>query len=285
MARLAKQRRKIREDKVILHLAGERQKLSRVLWDAPLVDLEKPYQRGWYREFELSESAKRRKDADRLVELLEFVKRVEVCRRGKFLHYDLDLRKEVPKKHGLKSFCLHDFKRLGLPDPLYQYFRLTGTFRPVTREMVSGLSDRWSGKLVVRCPQYFVSITKPLIVTQQKVDMPATRARIDEIENHFERTKGWERYQRLRGYSSRWYDDTATLWQQRERQELKEMKEGTTDVVPFSLPGRLDRPSSSIIPVQQVIRDLAQALPLFPKWLKSLVSFPGQAGSFFPALL
>ncbi|MDF1660017.1 MAG: hypothetical protein P1U58_20555 [Verrucomicrobiales bacterium] len=237
IARLARQRQKIREEKALLHLVEERQKLSRVLWGAPLVELEKPYQRGWYREFELTDAAKRRKDADRLEELLTLVNRVECCRHGKFLCYDQDFKKRVPKKHGLKRFRLCEFRKLSLPNSLYGYFRLTGTFRPLTKEFVEELPARWSGKVVVRCSHYFASVTKPLIITQQRVDMPRVRSRIDEIENHFERSNGWGRYRRLRGESWRWYDYTTSLSERRGREAEKEMREGTTDVVPFSLLG------------------------------------------------
>ncbi len=241
LARLAKQRRKIREDKAILHLAEERQKLNRVLWEAPLVDLEKPYQRGWYREFELTEAAKRRKDVDHLEKLLTLVNRVECCRHGKFLCYDPELKKRVPRKHGLKCFRLYEFKKLNLPKSLYCYFRLAGTFRPLTKEFMQDLSERWSGKVIVRCSHCFTSVTKPLIITKQKVDMPAVRSRVDEIENHFERTNGWGRYRRLKGESWRWYDFTAPLSERRGKQAEKEMNEGTTDVVPFSLLRRVER--------------------------------------------
>jgi len=229
------QRRKIREDKAVLGLSEECQTLSRALWSAPLVDLDVPHQRGWYREFDLTAEASRRGDVNRLEELLIFVNNVQCCRRGKFLKDNYSPGKKVPSRHRLRRFSLCELKQLKFPESLYRYLRHEGGFRIVTKEVLEQLPFRWSGKFVVKDPQYFVSVVKPLIITQRKVDMPETRKRIDEIDGYFERIRGWDRWRRLRGYRWRKYEYSPPAWRRREQQEIREVKEGTMGVVPFSL--------------------------------------------------
>jgi hypothetical protein len=225
LARMAKRRLKTREEKALLQMEKERQTLCRALWNAPLVDLEKPYQRGWYREFELTEKARRRSDVAALEELLTFANNVQCCRKGKFLRFDPDSGREVPRRHQLRRFPLFELRRLSFPPDLYCYLKHEGSSRLVTKSLLEEPGSRWSGKFEVNCSHYFCSVTKPLIITQRKVDMPATRARIAEIENHFDQIHGWHRWRNLRGRRWRRYDYAISPERQRERQELKELHE------------------------------------------------------------
>ncbi|MEM6279996.1 MAG: hypothetical protein AAF733_10990 [Verrucomicrobiota bacterium] len=216
LARRATRRMKIREEKAVLATAEEQRRLRRAIWTAPLVDLEKPYQRGWYREFELTKEARRRDDATQLEDLLCYVNKVHCCRTGKFLKYDREKKRDVPRPHSLRRFSWKELKEADFPQHLYRYLSREGTYEPLSFKWLKERDFRCTAKFVVRQPQYFTSVTKPLIITQRRVDMPQVRARVQEIENRFDQTNGWGRYRRLKGYSWRRFEFCPAPWQRRE---------------------------------------------------------------------
>ncbi|MEM1441551.1 MAG: hypothetical protein AAGF67_04380 [Verrucomicrobiota bacterium] len=223
LARRATRRMKIREEKTLLATAEEQRRLSRALWTAPLVDLEKPYQRGWYREFELTEEARRRDDVTMLEELLGYVNKVHCSRTGKFLRYDRKKKRNVTRQHNLRKYSWAELKKARFPQHLYRYLRREGTYETLSVKWLEERSFRCTAKFEVRHPQYFVSVTKPLIITQRRVDMPQVRSRMQEIDNRFDRTNGWGRYRRLKGYSWRRYEFCPAPWQRREKVEKNEV--------------------------------------------------------------
>lgn len=224
LARLAIRRRKAHEEKALLATAEERQRLGSALWSAPLVDLEKPYQRGWFREFELTPEARRRGDVTRLEELLTFVNVVHCCRLGKFRAYDHVLKREAPKRHRLRRFSLSELRKIQFPEHLYPYLRHEAVYQPLSAKWLQDGAARFTGKFVVRFPNHYVSVTKPLIITQRRVDMPRVRSRMQEIENEFDRTNGWGRYLRLRGRSRRRYDCDPPPRERRAEVEDREIR-------------------------------------------------------------
>lgn len=71
-----------RSEKRIREAVKESRRLHRAQFDAPLVELEKPYQRGWMRYFRLTEQATRRSDIELLEELLPYVDHISFAGRG-----------------------------------------------------------------------------------------------------------------------------------------------------------------------------------------------------------
>lgn len=259
-ARRVRSRRRKEDDKALRSLILEDRRLSRAMWNAPVVPLKHPYQRGWYRFLKLSERATRRPDFDRLEELLNFVNHKQYCRKKKFLQYCPRQKREVEMTHRPRKFMLWEMMRLKLPDHLFRYFRQSNGFHAINPEMLRELPMRgWSGKIEVNCEHLFESVVAPYIVTHQKVDMPEVRSRLDEIEEFLEQNKGWERYQNLTGVKTYWsyymkVEHTKLLEHLAEKEmreakfafndgigepppfiELIESKKGAAKVVPFHL--------------------------------------------------
>ncbi|MEC5126483.1 hypothetical protein VSU19_06975 [Verrucomicrobiales bacterium BCK34] len=244
-------------DRKLRDLILEQRRLSRAMWNAPVVPLKEPYQRGWYRYLVLSERASRRPDFEQLEELLEFVNHKQYCRKKKFLQYCPRRKREVEENHRPRRFELWELLRMKMPDHLFRYFRQTGGSRVVNREILRELPMRgWSGKFEVNCEHLFESVVAPYIVTHQKVDMPEVRSRLDEIDEILEQSNGWGRYQNMTGVKG-WWNYHSKIEQamlkrlaEREMREAKfafndgghfepltdeENKKGTTKVVPFLL--------------------------------------------------
>lgn len=193
------------EDKKLRELILEQRRLNKAMWDAPVVPLKDPYQRGWYRYLVLSERASRRPDLEQLEELLSFVNHKQYCRKKKFLQYSHKRKREVEMVHRPRRFRLYEMLRLKMEDHLYRYFHQPDGFRVINSEMLRELPMRgWSGKFEVNCEHLFESVVAPYIVTHQKVDMPEVRSRLDEIDEILEQSNGWGRYLNLTGSRSWW---------------------------------------------------------------------------------
>lgn len=241
----------------------EDRRLSRAMWDAPVVPLKETDQRGWYRFLVLCERASRRPDFEQLEELLGFVNGKQYCRKKKFLYYSYKRKREVEMTHRPRRFRLYEMLSSKIPDRLFKYFPQANGFRVINSKMLRDLPRRgWSGKFEVNCEHLFESVVAPYIVTHQKVDMPEVRSRLDEIEEILEQSQGRGRYQNLTGVRS-WSSyymkaDHAKLVKHLADKEMREAKfafndgpdkppqfaeligtkKGTAKVVPFHLTRR-----------------------------------------------
>lgn len=243
------------EDRKLRQLIQEQRRLHQAMWNAPVVPLKQPYQRGWYRYLVLSEQASRRPDFEQLEILLGFVNQKQYCRKKRFLQYCPARMREVEMNHRPRRFTLSEMRQSKMPDCLLRYFRHTSGFRVINREFLRELPMRGCpGTFEVNCEHLFESVVAPYIVTHQKVDMPEVRSRLDEIDEYLEQSNGWGRYLNLTGERSWWCFhskvDHAKLKRlaEREMREAKfafndgerfgnesddENKGGTTEVVPF----------------------------------------------------
>ena len=260
------------EDRELRQLIREQRRLHQAMWNAPVVPLKEPYQRGWYRYLVLSERASRRPDFEQLEELLGFVNHKQYCRKKKFLQYCPRRKREVEENHRPRRFELWELLRIKLPDHLFRYFRQTGGCRVVNREVLRELPMRgWSGKFDVNCEHLFESVVAPYIVTHQKVDMPEVRSRLDEIDEILEQSNGWGRYQNMTGVKSWWNYHSKVEQAKLKRLAEREMREakfafndgerfgdgsdgetgkGTARVVPFFWMGGVYRNFSSLFITQ-----------------------------------
>lgn len=243
-------------DKELREIIEEQRRLSKVIWNGPVVPLKEPYQRGWYRYLVLSERASRRPDFEQLKELLVFVDHKQYCRKKKFLQYSHKRKREVEMTHRPRRFRSYEMLRIKMPDHLFRYFRQPNGFRVINSERLRELPMRgWSGKFEVNCEHLFESVVAPPhTVTHQTVDMPKVRSRLDEIDETLEQSNGWACYLNLTGARSWWSYHSKRDQGNLKRLAEKEMREakfafndgdrfeeesvrgnkkGTTDVVPF----------------------------------------------------
>lgn len=95
-------KRKEKFERELRAMREERQRLWEVQRDAPLLPLDKPFQRGWTRFFVLRDDALRRNDAAALRQAFEFVQVRQYCRKGDFRKYDWKAGRYVSTEHRLR---------------------------------------------------------------------------------------------------------------------------------------------------------------------------------------
>lgn len=239
---------KERADKALLRIMKERSRLLRAKWNAPLVELEEPFQRGWVRFFVLSTRAKHRRDSKKLETLLKFLNYKQFSRRLDFCVRQGKSKKWIPMRQSLPRFHVHEILRRGIPDDLLRYltnFRYESLGDRKNAEKLRRLGYPW--KFGVGDSTLFELVIEPHWITHQRVVMPEVETRLSEIEAHLYATCGWERYRRLKGHRNwRYYDYGLRLDEKRMQQIDREWREfltidataqneGTVHTVPFSL--------------------------------------------------
>ncbi|MGJ8640457.1 MAG: hypothetical protein ACSHYA_13805 [Opitutaceae bacterium] len=186
-------------DKHYLALYREYLKLLKVESDAPLIELDTPYQRGWVRYFRLREDALTRDDAGTLKEVLERVNVYQYCRKGTFTQKHGKSKKLVPIGHHLKWFTVNDARWLKWPERYKKYFEL----RLLTQVNCNNQIVR-NHRCVFMYPQYCVSHIEKYYVTHRRVCMPEVVSRIAELEEYFEQNLVREKLASLSGCSNGW---------------------------------------------------------------------------------
>ena len=170
------------KDRELLRLQKEQRELRDILFKAPLIKLEKPYQRGWIRYFVLKEEALRRKDAERLEILLEKVQCKQYSKNRGFLERRHDKGRRLQEmRHELSKFSAST--AMGLPETVLPYL-VTHKKYPVgnkTRLRELYLSS-FGGPLTARYPHYFKRIVEPYMITHSRVALPDVERRLNEIE-------------------------------------------------------------------------------------------------------
>ena len=171
-----------KRDKKLLRLEKERRELWNQLREAPLRELEEPFQRGWERSFQLRKDARGRKDVNQLERALELIQSYQRCRVFPFREYDCNKKRFVEWKHELGFLTSSDLRRGRVPVELWKFFQITRN-RILTHERLQGmLRNGWSGQFWFRYPEYAVSETRPYMVTHERVALPEVEARLSEIE-------------------------------------------------------------------------------------------------------
>jgi len=261
MKRRAIRAGRTRSEKRIREAVKESRRLHRAQFDAPLVELEKPYQRGWMRYFRLPEQATRRSDIELLEELLPYVDHIQLCRKGKFETWDSDRTRRISCKHRTRRICLWQFLELRVPERLYRYFRFKSGVRVINSDLLREVLRRCHGAtLEVNCEHLFESCTVPYYVTHQRVDRPEVKSKEATLDQWLEQCQGWQKFDRMNGHPvSCWrrYDCYIKRLRRLKRIEESEMRievfefnerrrgrnlesneteKGTTNVVPFHFP-------------------------------------------------
>lgn len=155
-------------DKKLIQLSKRRQELSAQRWNLPPVVLDKPYQRGWVRQFvlrdDIAQSDKAQFYTDLLIKINIYrwhhdrsFKRRRV-RKGRYEYYDIN-------QHKLKEFASQDFHgdKLKLTDAEKRCFYLKETW--------CNKYNRWETKYVFAEAWRYVLVLKPhMVYTARQVD-------------------------------------------------------------------------------------------------------------------
>ena len=221
-------RAKEKSDKALILLMEERGRLLRAKWNAPYVELEEPFQRGWVRFFVLNAKAKHKKDAKSLEELLGYFNSKQHSRRRDFRVRQGRSKKWIPMEQKLPRLHVHEILRRNIPERLFRYL-LNFKFEPL-RDRNNAEKLRRAGypwKFGIYDPSLFELVIEPYLVTHQKIVMPEVESRLSEIERTLDRSAGWQRYARLKGHR-RWrlYDYQIRLDEQR----IREYENGWRDL-------------------------------------------------------
>jgi hypothetical protein len=186
-------------DKHLLRMERELSRLRKAQWHAPIIPLEHPYQRGWFKTFTLREDALHHPEGLVFKAVLAVVNQRVQSRTREFMRRNGDpiaLRPRIIEPR--------DWRRLVWPishQRLFAYGQWpVEDIYPWTehynRHSIRGfklIRTWWLDELIL-----------PFMITHQRVDLPEVRSRITEIENHLRHRLGWERLQWLHGHHVSW---------------------------------------------------------------------------------
>lgn len=185
-------------DKRLLALEREVNRLYRAQYHAPVIPLERPYQRGWVKSYVLEERVRRRLDAPMFEAILRAVNQRVYCRDRNFVN-----RQAHPVVLRPRVIPVREWLKLAWPASHQRYFGY-GCWRLDDRPWtpVKYRSHITGFKLVQLW--WLREDIQPHLITHQKVDLPDVRSRIAEIETLFNETNGRARLDWLHG-RSRWW--------------------------------------------------------------------------------
>jgi hypothetical protein len=190
---------KEKKDKSIIAYVREMDKLRKVCRDAPLVPLEKPYQNGWTKYFELRDDYTRRDDAQIFRNVLKVIGEEVFCRKQNFIG-----RNGKEYGPGLRVVGKNEWEMLGWTPQYKKHFEF-GRFR---RSTYFGMNwnDMIEGYKMIK-PYFLIEAIKPHFITHTKTIYPDVEARIAFIQKKFTKQQLWRRYDHLKGhkrYSRDW---------------------------------------------------------------------------------
>jgi hypothetical protein len=186
-------------DKRLLRLERELNRLWQAHRDAPIIPLERPYQRGWYKTFRLRDDAWHHPETLVFQGVLPVINQVVRCARRDFVSRNGHAVVLSPKIIGVDAW-----KRLAWP---IRYQRLFAYGAWPVEEIYP-----WTWIHHRRCvrgfrlmrPWWLDEQVEPLMITHQRVDLPEVRSRIAEIENYFRHGRGRGRLHNLHGVRAYW---------------------------------------------------------------------------------
>lgn len=175
------------EEKKLLATVRERDRLLQATWDAPIIPLAEPFQRGWNRQFIIRDDITRRSDAHVFKQILPHINQVWFSRdRDNWDRYDAfgNLCPQLPQ-----IIRNHVWNQLQFSSELAKWFS-HGHFHH-SQQIVEG----WQFKF----PYFFTFDIQPNIVTHTRTVLPDVESKISECDSIIRRLGGWERYCHLRG--------------------------------------------------------------------------------------
>lgn len=192
-------------DKRLLRLERELHRLWQAHRDAPIIPLERPYQRGWVKTFRLREDAWHHPEVAVFQAVLKVVNQVVHCSNREFVR-----RNSQPVVLRPKILDVREWKRLAWP---ISHQRLFGYGAWPVEDIFPWSACRYRdcirGFRLLRT-WWLDEYIQPRMITHQRVDLPEVRSRIAEIERHFEHDCGRERLDNLHGRRARWREYRGT---------------------------------------------------------------------------
>ena len=186
-------------DKHLLRLERELARLGEAQENAPVIPLEHPYQRGWVKTYALRPDALHHPDAAIFQALLAVVNECVHSRNREFRRRNGDQLELHPR-----IVPPQEWIRRAWPVRYHQWFAY-GSWRV---EETWGWAWRGYPRHVVGFKLtrgwWLEEEVRPHMITHRRVELPAVRSRIAEIEAHLEARLGWYRLHWLHGKHSRW---------------------------------------------------------------------------------
>jgi hypothetical protein len=199
------------QDKYLRSLERERERLWQAQGRAPIIPLERPYQRGWVKSYVLEERISQRPDAAVFRRVLNEINQRVYSRDRSFVDRNdkgIVLRPRI--------IPVREWLKLAWPTSHQRFFgygnwRLDeGVWTPLNwRRQVLGF------KLIHAA--WLREDVQPHLITHQRVDLPAVRSRLAEIEAIMMSTQGCHRLDWLHGRSRWWRRMTASTAELRSR--------------------------------------------------------------------
>lgn len=201
-------------DKRLLALERELNRLGKAQANAPIIPLERPYQRGWVKTYVLGDRIDQRPDAAVFRTILTHVNQRIYARHHSFTRPNGD---EIVLRP--RIIPTHEWMKLGWPMSHQRFFGY-GSWR---LEDEPWMPVRWrkhvSGFKLVRTAWLKEDI-QPRLITHLRVDLPEVRSRIAEIEAFLTATCGRHRLDRLHGRRQWWCRLSRTLVERRSAEDF-----------------------------------------------------------------
>lgn len=179
-------------DKQLLRLERELARLQQAQGNAPVIPLEHPYQRGWVKTYKLRPDALHHPEVTVFRTVLPVVNQCVTSRNREFCRHNGD-----PLLLRPRIIPPREWHRLAWPLRCHRWFAYGSWpeeerwFRREHRRHVVGfkLARAW----------WIEEVMLPLLITHRRVELPAVRSRMAEIEAHLQAALGWQRLCWLHG--------------------------------------------------------------------------------------
>jgi hypothetical protein len=242
-ARRERRRTIANRDARLRRIDREQKRLVHVLREAPLIELDEPYQRGWSRYFVLKPEARRRADAKRLREVAELVQSRQYCRKGDWMAWSHRRKRLVLVRHVPRDFTPADLLRKRPSHKLLKYFATEhhGT-RVCSYEQLMWLRRHsHGGRLYFIYPHLLMEVVEPYMITHTRAHYPEIERRIDEIERELE-AGGRDRLLWLSGRRSYRYWDKRLRIPYGEEAARQDMRDQLRDAFEHPRPDPMPSP-------------------------------------------
>jgi hypothetical protein len=185
-------------EKQLRRLEREAHRLWQAQGDAPIIPLERPYQRGWVKTYVLAERIEQRPDAELFCTLLRAVNRRVHARDRSFLD-------RAGRPITLRPHIIHvrEWRKLAWP-ARYQRFFAFGTWRIEDEKFWHPPRRAWTCGYKFIHTWWLREDVQPHLMTHKRVDLPEVKSRLAEIEAGMARSDGWQRLGRLHGQRDWW---------------------------------------------------------------------------------
>jgi hypothetical protein len=186
-------------DKQLLRLEREVWRLCRARHDAPVVPLERPFQRGWTKTYILPEGIERRRDAPILRAILAVVNRRVYSRDRSFVHRHTGKTIEL----GPRVLHVREMEQYSWSPQHRALFELGTWLIDDGPSWIRWRRGHFLGYKLVRT-EWLREDVQPHLITHRQVLLPDVESRLAEIESFLTHTCGRYRLDRLRGRSQWW---------------------------------------------------------------------------------